>query len=489
LKIDSQPTEDHQVKLTVEVESDRFEQAKRQAAKKIARKAKIPGFRPGKAPYHMVVRHIGEEALVEEGLEILVDEIYPEVLKEADIHPYGPGKFDKLANLDPLTLEFTVPLRPEVTIPDYHGLRFIYDLPEITEEEVDSVIENLRQRHAVEGNVERPAEAGDRVQIRLSANRYLDEQSKEGDLLSERPHTLIIPDKAEEITDEWPFNGFARELIGASAGDKKILIHTFPEDDVYESLRGVNAEFHIEVVEIKSRTLPEVNDEFAKENGDYEDVAALRKDIRTALEAQSAEASNTEYDNKVIDAIITDSTIKYPPQLIDEEVNEVIARLESRLKNQGLDLDLYLKTRSLDMQGLREEARPTAETRIKRSLVLMEIANQEKIEVNEEELREQTTRTVESMSSYMSQTELNKLTSENAFPNLVGNIYADMRISRTVHYLRDLACGKLDHASETDTSQEPTVDTENARDKDTQSDIVDTPAETSAPIEETGGDG
>lgn len=489
MKIETQPLEDHQVKLTVEVETERFEQAKRQAAKKIARRVKIPGFRPGKAPYHMVVRHIGDEALLEESIDILVDDIYPEILKEADIHPYGPGKFDKLASLDPLTLQFTVPLRPEVTIPDYHDLRFPYELPEVKEEEVDSVIENLRQRHAVEGDVSRPAEAGDRIQIRLSANRYLDEQSQEGDLLAERPHTLLIPDKTVQITDEWPFNGFAREFIGASTGDKKILVHTFPEDDVYESLRGVSAEFHVEVVEIKSRSLPEVNDEFAKANGEYEDVASLRKDIREALEAQALETYNTEYDNQIIDAIIADATIKYPPQLLESEIDEVIARLESRLRNQGLDIDLYLKTRSLDMQGLRQEAQPTAETRIKRSLVLMEVANQENIEVSEEELKEQTSRTVESMSSYLSQAEFNKLTSENAFPNLVGNIYADMRINRTVLYLRDLASGKLEQAAETITSSEIEVQPEKTIDEDNQSDIADTPADTSAPIEETGSDG
>jgi trigger factor len=170
LKIESQLQDDHQVKLVVEIDPEMLVQAKQRAARQISRRTKIPGFRPGKAPYPVIQRHVGDEVLLEEGLELLISDLYPKIIEESGFHPYGPGRFDELASIDPVTLEFTVPLMAEVG-GDYRSIRFPYELPEVSEFQVEEVLQNLRQRQSVEEPVERPIQEGDRVNIRLSGRQ------------------------------------------------------------------------------------------------------------------------------------------------------------------------------------------------------------------------------------------------------------------------------------------------------------------------------
>jgi len=122
LKIDKEHLEDQQVKLTVEIDTDQVEASKRKAAKKIARQIKVPGFRPGKAPYQVIRRQVGDEAIMEESIELLVNDVYPKIIEEAEIEPYGPGNLENVVNLDPMTLEFVVPLMAEIEVPDYQSI-------------------------------------------------------------------------------------------------------------------------------------------------------------------------------------------------------------------------------------------------------------------------------------------------------------------------------------------------------------------------------
>jgi len=449
LKIASQQIVDHQAKLTVEIEPDQFEEAKRRAARKLAKRIKIPGFRPGKAPYSVIVRHVGEEALIEEGVELLVDDVYPRLIDQAEIKPYGPGRLENISNLNPLTMEFIVPLRAEIELGDYRAIHLPYDKPAVTEEEIDAVLENLRQRHAFEETSDRPAEEGDRLYFRISAKRYDPELGDDAPvLIEERPYVAIIARASEDNRDEWPFEGFSRELIGSSAGSRKTIIYTFPEDFEFENLRSETAEFNVLITDVKSRTLPELNDEFAQTLGEYQDLESLRKDIRETLEKRAEKAYDSEYDDRVLDEVISRSVIKYPPQMVEQETDEVIHQLERRLTSQGLDLDTYLKAREIDLEALRAEARPVAETRIKRALVLFKIAETEGIDVSEEELQEEADRTINNLTQFIAESDRRKIFSQQGITDLIGNIYTEMRMDRTLERLRKIARGDSDDNQE-----------------------------------------
>ena len=455
MKIETSPLEDHQVKLTVEVEPDLMEDAKQRAGRKLAKQVKIPGFRPGKAPYAMVVRHVGEPAILEEATEILVNDIYPKVIDESGVNPYGPGSLENIVSMDPPTFEFVIPLKATVELPDYKSIRVPYGLKETTGEDVERVIANLRDRQAVQEPVERSAQEGDMVYLHLSGQRLGAEEGKDPTLVKDREMQVVIQTETANNPEEWPFPGFSRELIGLSAGEEKDLSHTFSEESVYESLRGVNAEFHAKVDEVKSRTLPEVNDEFAQTVGDYASLEDLRSKIKEDLQEHERDSYNQDYDQRVIDAVAEGAAIKYPPQMLDREIESVIDSLKDRLAQQNLDLDLYLKTRQMDMQALREETRPVAEERLKKTLVLMELSDAEAIKVNADEVQSETTRTLEAMARMLPEKDVRRLSGRDAVSNLVGNIMMDMVTHRTLDRMRDIARGlaEIGVESEPDTLQ------------------------------------
>jgi trigger factor len=456
LKIETQPLENHQVKLIVEVEPETFEVVKRHAARKIAKRVKIPGFRPGKAPYNVVQRFIGDSVIAEEGIEQLVDDIYPKMIEEAHIHPYGPGKLDNIIKLDPPILEFTIPLAAEVDLGDYHAIRFDYELKDVTEDDVNKVIEDLRRRNALDDPVARPSQIGDRVDFKISGIRTQPEEGKESTLIRERAHSIII--NKEDNVDNWHYTNFSRELIGLSKGSEKVVPYTYPSDSEFTALRDVAVEFKVNIEEVKSHTLPELTDEFAHSAGDYQTVDELRIAVRADLEKQAREAYDSDYDELILNRIIEESTFKYPPQMIEEEIHDLIEQLENRLKGQNLDLPTYLKTRGIDHEGLHKEIQPSAENRIKRSLALMEISQNEKIELDKIEVQAEAERTLEAMSKFMSEKEIKKIPSENLFRGVINNVMVEMQSKKTLEHLRRIARNEIPVQESIEVVTEPILD-------------------------------
>ncbi len=463
MKIDTEFLDNHQVKVQVEIEPAPFEEAKQRAARRIAKKTKIPGFRPGKAPYAVIVRHLGEPTIIEEAMEMLVDELYPKVLEEAKISPYGPGSLENLS-VDPPKLDFIIPLSPTVELGDYRSIRIPYDYPGISDEELAASISELRERQVVLEPVERPAQEGDQVYVQLSGIRLNPKEDQDNTLIKERDASIIIkPDESDET--EFPFTGFSRNMIDLSKGDEKTINYTYPENDRYTELIGVQAEFRVKVKEIKSRTLPELNDEFAQSVGEFATLEDLKSAVKTTLDEQAKESFHQQYDDKVLSEIVSMSTIKYPPQMLEREIDRNIDNLKNRLSQQRMDIDLYLKTRNLDMTGLREEVKPVAETGLKKSLVLMEITDAEKIKVEPDELRAETSRTMDALQQYLPEREAKKITSDQeSVSNLVGNIMFDMMTKKTLDKIRIIASGKeeLPASEENVQSVEETPQTESS---------------------------
>lgn len=439
MKIETQFLEDHQAKLTVEVEPDQMEEMKRRAAHKLSRRVKIPGFRPGKAPYPVIQRTVGEAAIVEEALDLLVEDIYPKVIKEAKIEPYGPGKLENVASMEPVTLVFVIPLDAEVTLGDYRSMRKPYEPKPVTDQDVADAIKELQERQALVEPVERAAQEGDVVTIRLSGERKDNEENKV--LLSERSIPVIIRSADK---DEWLFAGFSKNFIGLMVGAEGSVEQTFPADSEHEELQGVTAEFRYAIENVKSRTLPDLDEAFAKSLGDFETVEALRDNVRTALEVQSKAAYNETYDNDIIEETIESSQFIYPPQMLDTEIDQAIKDLENRLNQQSLDMDIYLKSRNKDLDGLREELIPSAEKRLKRGLVLFELGKVEDIQIKQEELEAEAINTFEYLQRSLPEREARRLTNRNIRNNVLNNVMVDMMTRKTIERLRDIFSGKLE---------------------------------------------
>jgi len=397
LKIEKTIEENHEAKLVVEVEPEKMETYKRRAARKISERGKIAGFRPGKAPYHMVVLNYGEQAIIEQAVDYFIDAEYSNILKEADVNPGASGSLESIDSLEPPKLSFRVPLAPEVDLGDLHSVRMPYEWTAPDQSEVDKAVEDLRQMYATTENVEREAQVGDYVLLDLKSE--ITELTRTG-------FAAFI--RKEERETEWPYNGFANELVGLKPGDTKTIKHTFPEDHDLEALKGKETEMEVTVKTVRAVTLPELDDEFARTVGAGESLDALRESVAKDVESRS----KADYDDKffvdLIEKIKEGATFKYHQHSLDHEGEHVLEDLQQRLSQQNMDLDTYFKLRNTTReQFIEEEVKPVAKKRFERSLILDEIVRQEKLEVDNEALDAEFNQTLSSLT--MQGMDLNKV--------------------------------------------------------------------------------
>lgn len=440
MKIEKEYRDDNQVKLTVEIDPDSFEAAKHKAARKIAKKVKVPGFRPGKAPYGVILRQVGEGYIVEQALDQWVEEQYPQILDEAEIEPYGPGTLENVPDLDPPTLEFVVPLQPKVELGDYKSISIPFEPPTTGDEEVEAAIKRIQEQQATRESVDRPAEIGDVVYMRISGQRTDLDEGEDTSVVEERFSSATI--KADLDPDEWPFPGFSTNLVGMSKEEEKSISYFYPEDYKDEVLQGAAVDFQVVVTNVQTLTLPEMDDELAKSASEFDTLEEWKADLRVNVEAQAQTNYAETYDEQVIDQVVSDSIVKFPPQMISREKEDILRGLEYRLSQQGISKELYLQIRGIDEAALDEELTPVAEERVKRALVLMEVAKAEKIQADPKVVQAEMGRTFDSISNSMSPNDVKKLAKSGYMPSLATNIVADLLTATTVEYLRATSRGE-----------------------------------------------
>jgi trigger factor len=396
---------------------------------------------------------VGEAAIFEDAVEHLVNDLYPKAIDEAGIEPYGPGQLEGIPSGDPLVFEFTIPLKAEVELGDYQTISIPYDLEPVEAEQLERVMQNMRQQEAVLEPVERPAQPGDEVSIRISGERQDPENDEWISLIREMPAPVVIDPDQEEHEDEWPFSGFARHLVGMSAGEEKDITYTYPEDSQYETLRGAEARFHVNVETVKFRQLPELDDEFAVAHTEFQNIGQLRDEIRTRMEDRAKEEYNQVYGDKILEELVELSTVKFPPQMLQDEIDAMLHDLEHRLEHQQLDIDTYLKSREIDMDALREEMKPAAENRLKRLLVLFEVGKKEDIQVRTEDVQAETINTLSQMYNNMPEQAQKQITREYV-NNLTSSVTADLMVRNTLRRLRSIASGMPEEEDKPAASEE-----------------------------------
>jgi len=201
---------------------------------------------------------------------------------------------------------------------------------------------------------------------------------------------VMIKGKKDDENKEWPFPGFSRQLLGVSSGDALELTFEFPDDDtVDEEYRGKEVLYAVQVEGIRERVLPELDDAFVKTVSDLESVDDLREQILEELTAQQAMEEENTYVNSILEKILEDAEVKFPPQMVDNEIEGEVQELESRLKTQGMDLEMYLKIQDLEEEGLREQIKPNAEKRITHGLVIGKISESEDLDIDTQDITDE----------------------------------------------------------------------------------------------------
>ena len=318
MKIETQPRDDHQVTLIVELETEQMEGAKHRAARKISERKSIPGFRPGKAPYDVVVRSFGESVISEEAVDLLLDEVYPKALVDAKLEPAAAGSLEKVEDLDKKPkFTFTVPLSPTTDLSDYRSIRLAYDWKEPGEDKTEEAVDELRRMYAKTESVNRPIETGDFVMIDLKGIK-VKAADNETPAIDRPGLPVFVRDGTKD--DEYPFKGFSKELVGLSSEESKSFNHKYAKDYKDENLQGQVISFEVTVKMVRGSILPDLNDEFAKQVGPFENLQALRDAVKANLATQSKAEFDDDYFAKLMAKIKENAVIKYPPQVLDHEL-------------------------------------------------------------------------------------------------------------------------------------------------------------------------
>ena len=376
MKVTKDKEENRQAFLTVEMEPAEMEDGLQHAYEQLVKKASIPGFRKGKAPRAIVERALGKSRLLEEALDYLLPQAYQQALKEQTIEPYAQPEIE-ITQPDPLIFKAVVPLMPTVELGNYHSVRMQPEPVEIKDESVSNVLDELRHQHATWDPVDRPLDYNDMAVMDI--NGEVEEK------LYVKKAAAQIQISKDMIT---PAPGFAGQVVGMKKGEEKDFSITYPPDYPGGSVAGKEGHFKIKLHEIKEEKLPELNDEMAAQiSPELKTLDALKEEARKSLVLRAEERARMDFEEKLINAVVEQAKVEYPPVLIDLEINRILNEQARQLQMTGQGMDQYLKSINKTAEQLREDLRPVAVKNIAASLVLGKVAEEEKIVVAETDIQ------------------------------------------------------------------------------------------------------
>lgn len=365
------------VRVQASVAPEEIDRRVAQSAKTLGRSLRVPGFRAGKVPPPIVIQRVGREAVLDDAVRDSLPGWYAAAVDDARLHPVGEPAID-MGELpeagEPLTFSIEIGVRPQATLGDYKGVEAPRPDDEVADEAIDTEIESLRERAARLDTVQRPAVEGDSVVMDFlgSIDGVPFEGGEGRDQMVELGSGRLVP-------------GFEDQLQGASAGDERTVTIQFPDDYGAEALADKEATFAVTVKEVKAKALPEVDEDFAVEQG-FDTVDELREDIRTRLAEEAKEHNEGLYREAVLDAVVANATVEVPPALIEARARELWDQMMHSLSHQGIQKEMYLQITGKSEDEVIEEGKPDAEIQLRRDAVLAAVIEAESIDPSDDEL-------------------------------------------------------------------------------------------------------
>lgn len=378
MKTELKKLENSQVEVLAEVKGDDYKKAEEKALKKLASRLNIKGFRKGKAPLNIAKDHISKGELINETINESLNPAYQEAIKEHSLRPIAQPEVNVVDFKEDelIKLSFKVSVEPEVTLGEYKGINIPIKVEEVSEKEIDEAVQNVLNNNSELVLKEGPAEKGDTVVLDFKG--YIN--GKEFDGGSAENYTLVLG--SNQFVP-----GFEDQLVGVTSETKKDVIITFPEQYI-KDLAGKEAKFVCMIHEIKTKKVPELNDEFAK-SLNLENVASvedLRKYEQKVLETRKLNQAKNVQFQELINKIVEDSKLDLPEVLVTNEVNAMKQQFLSQLEQSGLTKEQYKEITGNDENSFEAEYRKDAETRLKQELVLNAIARQEHLTITKGDL-------------------------------------------------------------------------------------------------------
>lgn len=412
--------EGNQGVLTVEVPATEVNKGLDQAFKKVVKDVQAPGFRKGKMPRKMFEKMYGVEALYNEALDFILPDAYANAVEEAEIEPVDRPEIDieQMEKGKDLIFTATVTVKPEVKLGDYKGLEVNRQETEVTDEEIEEQLKDRQQAFA-ELVLKEDGEVEDGDTVKLDFKGFAEGEAFEGG---------EAQDFDLEIGSGSFIPGFEEQMVGMKVGEEKEIEVTFPEEYHAAELAGKPATFEVKVHEIKTKEIPELDDELAKEiDEEVESLDALRTKMKEQTLEEKKQASETALRDDLVEAAARNAEIDIPQAMIDAEIERMMSEFEQRLQQQGMNLELYFQFSGQDKDALEEQMKDDALSRVRVSLTLEAIGKEESIEVAEEDVNAE----IEKMSEQFGM-DVEQIKSVLGGTEMLEN---DLRFNKTVEFL------------------------------------------------------
>jgi trigger factor len=413
------------MQFEVEVPADEFAKAVDAAYRKLSQRVTIPGFRPGKAPRALFERNYGKETLVQEAVEALLPRVYGEAVDEGKVEPIDQPEVELVQAEEGKSFIFKgkVQVTPEVTLGKLSGFDIAQPSSEVSAEQVDQQLNQLRERMAT-------LVTDDSNEVKQGSFAVIDFEGFVDGVAFEggkgENHTL-------EIGSGSFIPGFEEQLVGAKVGENRDVKVTFPEQYHAEHLAGKEALFKVTVKEAKKKELPELNDEFAADVSRFQTLAELRADIESRLADNAKANAKKEYEQKVVEAVAGEATVELPEVLVHRRVHDMMHEFEHNLASQGYSMDLWQQATGKSSHDLHEELEEPAKKSVKTDLVLGAVAKQANIEVAEAEVEAEFD---QMLAQYKGQEkEINQLRKN---PNYRDRVRETLLVNKTIEHLVSL---------------------------------------------------
>ncbi len=369
--------ENNEAKFTLDFTAEEFDNAVTGVYRRNRNRFFVNGFRKGKAPRSIIEKKYGEGVFFEDAVNDLFGKNYPQAVEELDLEVIDTPKadFSRIGKGEPLTVTLEVKLFPIVDVKDYKGVEVEQLKTEVTEEEVEQSIENLRKRNARMVVVERPVKNDDTV-ILDYAGFVGDEQFKGG----------TAENQELKIGSGTFIPGFEEQLVGAVSGEERDVKVTFPQEYGEKSLAGKEAVFHCKINEIKEEELPEADDEFAKDVSEFDTLEELKENTKKDMTKLKEDREKNRVKDEVAAKVYELNNIEVPKSLVEEEISQMAQELDQQLRYQGLSLDQYCELTGKSMRDFRDEVRKDAKKRAGTRIALLSVAAAESLEITDEEM-------------------------------------------------------------------------------------------------------
>ena len=348
MKITSEKVPDSQIEMNVELEAEEIEEYMAKAYKRLVNKVNIPGFRKGKIPRKILEQYAGRGAFLEDIVNNDLSAIYGKAVDGQKIEAIDQPQIE-ISQIDPITFKATIPVRPTIELGDYKKIRMELDVSEVTEDQTNGVIEQLRNAQASWEPVERETKWDDMLTVDVAASADGQDFGKE-----EGRQYQLLPES------QVPAPGFAEQLIALKKGDEKSFKLAVPEDYGNQAFAGKEVTFEVLISEIKEKHLPELDDAFAKIVGS-DSVDKLKESVETDLKTRAEYQARGELEDKIVEAIVDQSQIEYPPILKEREIDNMVEMQRNQLAQAQVQLEDYLKHINKTEDDLRKDLEPAAE--------------------------------------------------------------------------------------------------------------------------------